>query len=147
MSNIGLNNALKTKNDEFFTFYEDIEKEMQNWTNELKGKSIHLFADTLKSNFWKYFFNNFNYLQLKKLTATSLNKKFIFTNDGITIKEKSLENGDCLSNEILSSMRAHDICITNPPFSIEGQLIPQLIKNNITFLLVIYYSTGLIFFL
>lgn len=135
MSNTSLNNALKNKNDEFFTLYEDIEKEMQNWINELKGKSIHLFADSLKSNFWKYFFNNFNYLQLKKLTATSLNKKCYFTNDGITIKEEDLENGDCLSNEIFSIMRMHDICITNPPFSIGGQLIPQLIENNITFLI------------
>lgn len=135
MSNIGLNNALKNKNDEFFTFYEDIEKEMENWKKQLKGKSVHLFTDTLFSNFWKYFFNNFKELQLTELIATSLSKKMYKTINGIDIEESELQDGDCLSEEILSIMRMH-LCITNPPFSIENKILFTLIENNIKFLIV-----------
>lgn len=135
MSNLGLNNASKQKNDEFYTLYEDIEKEMNNWKDQLIGKRIHLFADTLDSQFWIYFFNNFKRLQLTELVATSLSKKMYKTIDGINIEEIDLQNGDCLSNEILNVMRAH-LCITNPPFSIEGEILSTLVENNIEFLII-----------
>ncbi len=130
-----LDKARKVKNDEFYTLYEDIEKEMQYWMDALKGQSIYLFADTLESNFWKYFYNNFKTLELKELIATSLNGKYYSTLDGVSITEKELQgNGDCRSDEILSIMRTH-LCITNPPFSIEMELLPILVENNIQFLI------------
>lgn len=130
-----LDKARKVKNDEFYTLYEDIEKEMQHWMDVLKGQSIYLFADTLESNFWKYFYNNFKNLELKELVATSLNGKYYSTINGMDIIEKDLQgNGDCRSEEVLDIMRAH-LCITNPPFSIEMELLPSLVENNIQFLI------------
>ena len=35
MKNINLHKARKTKNDEFYTFYEDIEKEIENYRDYL----------------------------------------------------------------------------------------------------------------
>lgn len=102
-----LDKARQVKNDEFYTLYEDIEKEMQYWMDALKGQSIYLFADTLESNFWKYFYNNFKVLELKELIATSLNGKSYSTLDGTNITEKELQgNGDCRSDEVLNIMRA-----------------------------------------
>lgn len=103
-----LDKARKVKNDEFYTLYEDIEKEMQHWMDVLKGQSIYLFADTLESNFWKYFYNNFKNLELKELVATSLNGKYYSTINGMDIIEKDLQgNGDCRSEEVLDIMRAY----------------------------------------
>ena len=71
-----LYNAKKAKNDEFYTQYQDIEKEMQAYLdydeNTFRGKIILLPCDDPEwSNFTKFFAQNFNYLGLKKLISTS----------------------------------------------------------------------------
>ena len=137
MGNEVLKKAKENKNDEFYTLYEDIENELNYYKDLIKGKSICCPADTLNSNFWKYFYNNFKELEITKLTITGLNSKLYSTIDGITIKEKELEtNGDFLNDEILNIMRAHDIIITNPPFSLLCEFIKKLNDNSINFLLV-----------
>lgn len=137
MGNEVLKKARENKNDEFYTLYEDIENELNHYKDLVKGKSIYCPADTLKSNFWKFFYNNFNELGITKLTITGLNSKLYSTNDGAAIEEKELEtNGDFLNDEILEIMRAHDIIITNPPFSLLCEFIKKLCENKIYFLLV-----------
>jgi len=137
MGNEVLQKAKENKNDEFYTLYEDIENELNYYKDLIKGKSICCPADTLNSNFWKYFYNNFKELEITKLTITGLNSKLYSTIDGVTIKEEELEtNGDFLNDEILNIMRAHDIVITNPPFSLLSFFIEELYKNNLNFLLV-----------
>ena len=49
-----LQRAKNTKNDEFYTLYENIEKEISFYKEELKGKVIYLPCDSEESNFWKY---------------------------------------------------------------------------------------------
>ena len=69
--NKDLNKAKAAKNDEFYTLYEDIEKELQHYSSFLKGKVIYCNCDNpYESNFFKYFVNNFNFLGLKKLICT-----------------------------------------------------------------------------
>ena len=73
-SNLG---AAKTaKNDEFYTQYEDIEREMNTYLeydeNVFRGKTVLLPCDDPEwSNFTKYFAQNFERFGLKKLISTS----------------------------------------------------------------------------
>ena len=59
--------ALQLKNDEYYTLYEDIEKELEYYTDCFENKTVYLNCDNPEySNFWKYFVNNFQKLKLKK---------------------------------------------------------------------------------
>ena len=74
--NDGLGNAKKAKNDEFYTQYQDIEKEMNAYLeynpNVFRGKTLLLPCDDPEwSNFTKYFAQRFEALGLKKLISTS----------------------------------------------------------------------------
>jgi hypothetical protein len=76
MANDGLADAKKAKNDEFYTQFKDIEKEMNAYVefNEdvFRNKTVLLPCDDPEwSNFTKYFAQNFETLGLKKLISTS----------------------------------------------------------------------------
>jgi len=71
-----LTNAKGAKNDEFYTQYNDIEKEINTYLeydpDVFKDKIILLPCDDPEwSNFTKYFAQNFKKLKLKKLISTS----------------------------------------------------------------------------
>ena len=69
-NNSNLHKAKKARNDEFYTQYEDIEKEIQNYN--LEGKKIYCNCDDYRySNFVKYFKDNFNRLKISYLTASN----------------------------------------------------------------------------
>ena len=66
-----LNLAKKLKFDEFYTQLQDIENELQYYTEFFKDKVVYCNCDNpYESNFVKYFVENFNKLGLKKLIAT-----------------------------------------------------------------------------
>ena len=76
MANSNLSNARNAKNDEFYTQYHDIEKEIAAYLeynpDVFKGKTILLpFDDPEWSNFTKFFAQNFVRFGLKKLISTS----------------------------------------------------------------------------
>ena len=72
MANKNLHNAKESKNDEFYTQLEDIEKELSHYRHHFEGKVVFCNCDDpYESNFFKYFLLNFNTLKLKKLVATS----------------------------------------------------------------------------
>ena len=76
MSNKNLNKAKNAKNDEFYTQYADIQKEMNAYldhdANVFRGKTVLLPCDDPElSNFTRYFVDNFKQLGLKKLISTS----------------------------------------------------------------------------
>jgi hypothetical protein len=76
MANINLSEAKRAKNDEFYTQYHDIEKEVSAYLeydpNVFRGKTILLPCDDPEwSNFTKYFAQNFERFGLKKLISTS----------------------------------------------------------------------------
>lgn len=72
MSVTNLHKAKKEKNDEFYTKYEDIEKEVVNYKDQLKGKWVYCPCDAEWSNFWKYFVDHFHDYELRHLTATHI---------------------------------------------------------------------------
>ena len=45
MKNSSLNNARKKKNDEFYTIYEDIEKEVSHYKQYFKDKIVYCNCD------------------------------------------------------------------------------------------------------
>ena len=76
MANKNLGDAKKAKQDEFYTQYADIEKEMNAYLeynpDVFRGKTILLPCDDPEwSNFTRYFAQNFEKLGLKKLISTS----------------------------------------------------------------------------
>jgi hypothetical protein len=76
MKHSNLNKAKKSKADEFYTQYIDIEKEINAYIefnpNVFKGKTILLPCDDPEwSNFTRYFAQNFERFGIKKLISTS----------------------------------------------------------------------------
>lgn len=76
MANESLGNAKKAKNDEFYTVYDYIQKEMNAYLeynpDVFRNKTVLLPCDDPDwSNFTKYFAQNFETLGLKKLISTS----------------------------------------------------------------------------
>ena len=130
-NNRNLQEAKKKKNDEFYTRYEDIEKEITNYTSYLEGKWIYSPCDDFRwSNFKKYFKDNFENLKLKHYTCTCLdrgNGAWRYDFDGKTETIIQLEgNGDFRSEECSKIMKECDVVITNPPFSLFNDFIKWL---------------------
>jgi len=76
MENSNLTNAKKIKNDEFYTQFGDIQKEIQAYldydNNIFRDKVVYCNCDDpFESNFFRSFVLNFNKLGLKQLITTS----------------------------------------------------------------------------
>jgi predicted GIY-YIG superfamily endonuclease len=133
-----LQKAQKINNDEFYTRYEDIEKELAMYNKKIwKNKVVFCNCDDAvddseknTSAFPLYFIKNFNELGLKKLICTHYSgpvdlfnqgtKGYIFTKDGFNEFKEYPEGytgsfDHPLSLKILKEET--DIVCTNPPFS------------------------------
>ncbi len=76
MPNANLTSAKKAKNDEFYTQYPDIQKEMEAYLefnpDTFRDKVVYCNCDDpFESNFFRYFVLKFNELGLKRLITTS----------------------------------------------------------------------------
>ncbi len=76
MANVSLSRAKEAKNDEFYTQFHDIEKEVSAYLeynpDVFRGKTVLLPCDDPEwSNFTKYFAQNFETFGLKRLISTS----------------------------------------------------------------------------
>lgn len=76
MANKTLGAAKKTKNDEFYTQYSDIQKEIESYVeydqDVFRDKVVYCNCDDpFESNFFRYFVLNFKKLGLKQLITTS----------------------------------------------------------------------------
>ena len=73
--NILLHKAKKFKNDEFYTQYSDIERELVHYKHHFENKIIYCNCDDYKtSNFYKYFKDNFKKLKLNKIIVSCYKK-------------------------------------------------------------------------
>jgi len=100
------------KNDEFYTQYHDIEKEMNAYLeynpNIFRGKTVLLPCDDpYESNFFKYFALRFIDFGLKKLIATCC--------DGSQISNRELSLFDDESTENKTTLKAHKLILNDPP--------------------------------
>lgn len=97
MANKNLSKAKKAKNDEFYTQFSDIQKEIESYLefnpDTFKGKVVYSNCDDpYESNFFRYFVLNFNRLGLKQLITTSYkpspisNTQLELFGDDVTLK-------------------------------------------------------------
>jgi len=152
--------AQKVKNDEFYTRYEDVVRELDMYPKSIwKNKVVFCNCDDAvnssdrnTSAFALYFLRNFNVFGLKKLICTHyagnidlLNqeqKGYIFTKYGFNEidKKKEYPNNytgsfdDPLSLKILHEEA--DIVCTNPPFSRSIDYWRTMIESGKKFLIV-----------
>lgn len=145
--NTNLHKAKVIKNDEFYTRFTDISKELINYKKYFKDKVILCNCDNPnRSAFWKYFHLNFNVLGLKKLISTYYDKnkstyKIEYRGgndndikDGLKIPLKG--NGDFRNVECIKILKEADIVVTNPPFSLFREYITMLMEYNKKFIII-----------
>lgn len=113
--NDSLHNAKREKNDEFYTKYADIEKELAHYLPYLKGKRIICPCDTENSEFVKYFNE-----KGKEIGILSFAWSHIST--GTDFRDVDYSN--------------YDVVITNPPFSLFREFIATLEENNMEYLVI-----------
>ena len=145
--------AKREKNDEFYTQFEDIEKELIYYKKQFKDKVIYCNCDNPhESNFFKYFIENFNDLGIKKLIATNYKSQYIpvaYKAEIVEVKntDKVFENpknklttlkgnGDFRSDECIELLKEADIVVTNPPFSLFREYVAQLMEYKKKFLII-----------
>lgn len=109
--NRGLGAARAAKQDEFYTQYVDIQKEVEAYVefdaDTFRGKVIYCNCDDpFESNFFKYFAANFNKLGLKKLVTTSYDGSPI-AGQGTWFPEYNEENGNRQKPKALAVILDH----------------------------------------
>lgn len=145
-TNVHLNNARDAKNDEFYTQFMDVAKELMHYKMHFKDKIVFCNCDTTESAFWKYFHLNFAKLGLKKLISTHYDRKEVtykmeYTggddNDVEAGVRTLLEsNGDFRNQECLDLLDECDIVVTNPPFSLFLVYMQTLIDYKKKFIII-----------
>ena len=159
-TNRNLHKAKAAKNDEFYTQLSDIENEIKHYRSHFQGKTVLCNCDDPRvSNFFKYFALNFEILGLKRLICTCYKNQepdlfsqhdsekavyIIYEGDknGNKVPDPSeMEvlqlqgDGDFRSAECIELLKQSDIVCTNPPFSLFGEYINQLVQYNKKFLI------------
>ncbi len=191
-ANSPLTQARKAKQDEFYTQYIDIQKEVEAYLeynpDTFRNKIVYCNCDDpFESNFFKYFAANFNKLGLKKLITTSYDGSPIASTqlplleyaegNGKRPKPKAIavildqvkdEDGDGAANiddvkiflernkaarkalkadgtyaggdfrsaDCVAFLKEADIIVTNPPFSLFREYVPQLVRHGKKFLII-----------
>ena len=145
--------AKDVKFDEFYTEYSTISNELSNYRKHFKGKIVYCNCDDpSSSNFWRYFHNNFASLGLKKIISTHYVKdsepsykiEYCGGNDfnmdagkiSEIVGDEQYTAGDFRSKECIELLKESDIVCTNPPFSLFGEYLSQLIKYNKNFIII-----------
>lgn len=152
-----LQNAKKSKSDEFYTQFHDIENELKHYKNHFKDKVVYCNCDDPRvSNFYKYFALNFEELGIKKLIASCYKKQeldlfntnvsnpsffYEYTGKGNVIPNENdivyfKGDGDFRSIESVKLLSQADIIVTNPPFSLFREYVDQLVDYGKKFLII-----------
>ena len=153
-TNTNLHTAKSVKNDEFYTRFEDISKEVTHYKEFFKDKVVYCNCDRVdgenRSNFFVYFATYFEILGLKRLICTTHNKGCkgrLFIYDGDTNGNKIIDDeeiytiemdgdGDFRSEECVKWLKKCDVVVTNPPFSLFRDFVTQLVKYDKKFLII-----------
>lgn len=151
-----LQQAKRSKKDEFYTQYCDIERVLEHYGGQFTGKVVYCNCDDPRdSNFFRYFAINFERLGLKKLMAScytdgrrsshtsEATEKGIygewnggsFDKESITITELN-GDGDFRSHECLALLESADVVVTNPPFSLFREFVTTITAREKEFLII-----------
>ncbi len=164
-NNESITRAKREKNDDFYTRIEDIEEEMWEHRDFLKGKIVYCPCDKVfnegRSEFVNYFTSLFHTLGLKKVIFTQYNPhgvgykaewdlekcgyKWEYNGEyegNKFIDESEIDfyplkgNGSFDSRECREIMKECDVVITNPPFSRFRDFINQIISLGKHFIII-----------
>ena len=131
-------NAKKRKDDEFYTRYDDVEKELSHYN--FNEKKVFCPCDSPASAFVVYFKDNFQKLGLKSLTFNwkRLDGTGVIatTFDGKVELVHEYLFGGFESIESTLALKECDIVVTNPPFSLARKFIQWIVQNNKSFIIV-----------
>ena len=120
MSNENLRLARQVKNDEFYTRYEDIEKELIRYKDQFKDRIVYCNCDAPESNFIKFFNDVQAEWQIREVLHTSLK-------EGVSYD----------SPKALELLDKCDIVVTNPPFSkVRNEFLPLIERSGKQFLFI-----------
>lgn len=152
MGNEHLQRAMKVKNDEFYTLYEDVREGLEPMMKLLEGKKILLPCDNEKSEFYHFFQEKVKdgWLdrepKLPQVWATHyaslpcLHSYKLYvdgTYKGVWGHPMFLDGiGDFFSEEIQRFVEQSDVIITNLPFSREAEMIKLLLDKDKDFILI-----------
>lgn len=145
-NNKSMQAAKVNKNDEWYTMLNDIEEEISmhmDYVRQFYGKTVLCNCDDPEwSNFFLFFRNHFEQLQLKKVIFTHYemngNPSYKLEWDGSYLGYDTLNlvrtplkgNGDFRSPECLELLDECDIVVTNPPFSLLREFIETIISHG-----------------
>lgn len=124
----------KTPNDEFYTIYSDIEKELGHYKSSFAGKIVYCNCDDENSQFTRFFTENFEQLGLSKLICSGISG--LYTEfDGNTTYATTID-GDFRSNECQAVLDCADVVVTNPPFSLFNEFFSTVTEHGKDFLVI-----------
>ncbi len=155
--NSNLSDAKRNKNDEFYTQWSDIEREVLLYRDHFKDKVVYLNCDDPEwSNFFKFFAHVFDWFGLMKVISTHYDTEKptykieltrenfrMYANPDGSFNEEAIEdlkipligNGDFRNTECVELLKEADIVVTNPPFSLFREYVAQLIEYEKKFLI------------
>ena len=119
MSNTNLRKAKEVKDDEFYTLYEDIEKELMHYMWLLKDKVVGCPCDDESSNFVKFIKEKIKEGKIKDVKYSGYNP---VTEEGIRFQDFNYDEVD--------------VVITNPPFSQFREFIALLEEKKKEFIVI-----------
>jgi hypothetical protein len=150
-----IDSAKENKNDEFYTRFEDISKELNHYRDFFKDKIVYCPCDKAfnkgRSEFVNYFTKVGKEWGIKKVIYTQYNpygRGYMWELDFRSIESNSIldehdintylldGNGDFSSSECKEIMRECDIVVTNPPFSLFRKFINQIMELKKQFLII-----------
>ena len=144
--NGNLSKARKEKNDEFYTQYSDIEKELVHYVDHFSGKVVYLNCDDPEwSEFWRFFNDKFDEYGLAGLICTHYTgilkpgeKSYALERgaDGRTVRTELEGDGDFRSAECVELLKRSDIVVGNAPFSLFREYVAQLTEHDKKFLVI-----------
>lgn len=155
--NSHLEQARRAKNNEFYTRFEDIEREVAFHAGRFAGKKVYSNCDSDNSAFFQFFVDRFGELKLDRFGATAYERRTLFApprkawhreliSDYITGTDGKTAahfwntplsgDGDFRSEECIELLRAADIIVTNPPFSLFRSFLKTCLHWEKDFLII-----------
>ncbi|MFV8470192.1 adenine-specific methyltransferase EcoRI family protein [Mycoplasma sp. SK928A] len=141
-----MHSARNAKNDEFYTQYDDIAKELNHYKEQLKGKNIlcpcdfdfYLLSEDEKKiiqngKLLEQYNDGFNFSRFLRAKEDEWNLNLTFsayipeTNEGVPFQESIKE---------FAKKHPDGIIITNPPFSLFREFIETIMECNLKFLII-----------
>ena len=141
-NNQDLHTARVNAADEFYTDYVDIENEIAPESDyrayNFEGKRVFCPCDDWqKSNFYKFFKDNFYNLKLQGLVALSYPSTQYAIYDGCTeyiVDNDNNDDGDFSGLLSQSIMNNSDVIVTNPPFSLFRKFFTSILASGKEFI-------------